>query len=219
MAEKYGTIPKKFTKEWWEYFWDYYKIHTIAALFIIILAAVTIYQITTSPKYDFNITYSGEIGLDENTQDLISEYLSDITEDIDGNGKKSILFQQLVFADDNTDPQYTAAMITKLQLEFVTNETMLFIFDRSKTNYLFGGSMEGVFDEVGNWLDDDGEKDVLYSSDGKAYAVSLKNSTFMKQINAPADSLYIAIRAGSDDDEMTLKRRSFAIDAAKMLIK
>ena len=25
MAEKYGDMPKRFTKKWWEYFWDYYN--------------------------------------------------------------------------------------------------------------------------------------------------------------------------------------------------
>ena len=34
MAEKYGTVPKKFTSAWWEYFWDYYKWHTIATVFV-----------------------------------------------------------------------------------------------------------------------------------------------------------------------------------------
>ena len=25
--EKYGVIPKKFTAAWFEYIWEYYKIH------------------------------------------------------------------------------------------------------------------------------------------------------------------------------------------------
>ena len=29
MAEKYGTVPPKYTAKWWQYIWDYYKWHII----------------------------------------------------------------------------------------------------------------------------------------------------------------------------------------------
>ena len=45
MAEKYGTIPKRFTPEWWEYFWMYYKVHTIAITLVILAVAITVYQV------------------------------------------------------------------------------------------------------------------------------------------------------------------------------
>ena len=50
MAEKYGVVPKRFTREWWDYFWMYYKWHTIAIAFVIIAVTVTIVQKINAPK-------------------------------------------------------------------------------------------------------------------------------------------------------------------------
>ena len=32
--EKYGVKPQRFTKAWFEYVWDYYKIHIIDLVFL-----------------------------------------------------------------------------------------------------------------------------------------------------------------------------------------
>ena len=48
MAEKYGEVPPKFTKKWWEYFWDYYKWHVIITVVAVLIASVTIVQCATS---------------------------------------------------------------------------------------------------------------------------------------------------------------------------
>ena len=52
MAEKYGEVPPKFTKKWWEYFWDYYKWHVIITVVAVLIASVTIVQCATRPKYE-----------------------------------------------------------------------------------------------------------------------------------------------------------------------
>ena len=55
MAEKYGVKPKIFTKEWWPYFWKYYKWHTIAILFVGGLAITWIVQCSRNVEPDLGI--------------------------------------------------------------------------------------------------------------------------------------------------------------------
>ena len=57
--EKYGEIPKRFTKKWWEYFWDYYKIHTIATIAIVVAVASTISQCVNKIDYDLSLVTTG----------------------------------------------------------------------------------------------------------------------------------------------------------------
>ena len=137
MAEKYGTIPKRFTKAWWEYFWEYYKIHTIVIAFIIIAVAITVYQVKTTPKYDLNLSYAGEMYLSDEMVSAIQDKLSEVIDDLDRNGEKKTGINQCVFTENDEDLQFTQAMITKLQLEFVTDESMLCDFSEDKAKYLF----------------------------------------------------------------------------------
>ena len=65
MAEKYGEVPPKFTKKWWEYFWDYYKWHVIITVVAVLIASVTIVQCATRPKYDMNVVYAGHMNYSE----------------------------------------------------------------------------------------------------------------------------------------------------------
>ena len=55
MAEKYGTVPKKFTKEWWSWYWMYYKWHTIGVIFALFLVFLTFMESLTAEKYDLTL--------------------------------------------------------------------------------------------------------------------------------------------------------------------
>ncbi len=54
---------------WLENFWYHYKLHTIAALFAIMVIAVFIFQICTRPVYDIYIMYAGGKPFPHNTSD------------------------------------------------------------------------------------------------------------------------------------------------------
>ena len=88
--EKYGTVPKRFTKLWWEYFWDYYKWHTISVAFVSILILVTAVQCATQVKYDMTITVAGDKYLSEDIQSQLSGELGEVIEDCDENGERNV---------------------------------------------------------------------------------------------------------------------------------
>lgn len=217
MAEKYGTIPKRFTKEWFEYFWEYYKIHTIVVLAILFAVGVTVYQVKTTPKYDMTITYVGEAYLDENTVTKITDMLAEVIPDTDNNGEKNININQIVFTENDDNPQYTQAVITKLQLEFVDDESMLFIFSDEKSQYLFDTeALAGAFQPVSQWNTSEFDKESLYFSKGDPYGVMI-DKDFIDYGNY---KLYAAVRTPrtNDDDELNQKVET-AKTAANILIK
>ena len=217
MAEHYGKIPDKFTKAWWEYFWEYYKIHTIVIVLIIAAVAITVYQVMTRTKYDYYITYTADMYLDE---EKMSSVLEPLIDDIDNNGEKNIDIQDMVFSENEEDAEFFTAMITKLQLQFVSDECMLFIFDSDKAKYLFNNdTLEGAFKPVSDWSDSDIDESRLYNFNDMGYAVSLADSQMLKDASINADDLYVAVRDYNTDDEEVLRNIETAKKIANALIK
>ena len=59
--EKYGEVPRRFTKAWWEHFWYYYKWHTFGVIFVAVMIAISCTECAMRDKYDVTITYAGEM--------------------------------------------------------------------------------------------------------------------------------------------------------------
>jgi hypothetical protein len=205
MAEKYGVIPPKFTKEWWSYFWTYYKWHVIVPLLIIIGVTVTVVQRVNSPKYDLTVTYNGTKTYSDEEANALTEIMNGYIDDVDGNGEKSVYFQQLVFSDSQTEPQYNYAIQTKLMLEFQNDCSFIFIMDDQTVSGLINSSAtEGVFVPVSEWAQSDVDSELLYPQypEGcEAYAVNLKNSKILKEKGIPCNNIYVALYRNNKTDE------------------
>ena len=219
MAEKYGTIPKRFTKEWWAYFWDYYKVHTLIVIGIIAAIIITVVQVRSTPKYDLYVTYVGDMYLTEEKEAELLGKLSEQIDDIDGDGKKSVGFNQYIFSEDDmeSNPQYYQAIVTKLQLTFLDDESMLFIFNDKNSEYLFQTqSLEGAFSSVADWTDVSVfDKDKLFVANGVVYGAEMSEEVFDSGIN---EKLYAAVRTPrQDSDEKGKLRTDFSIKLAKYL--
>lgn len=205
--EKYGTIPPRFTREWWAYFWEYYKWHTIVTAFILLLAVVTLVQCATKTVYDMTITYAGEKVFSDEAVTDINDALAEVINDSDGNGENNIFFQQLTLGMENADPQYEMAMQTKLMLEFSAGETFMFIFSKSQMDtYLNQENCEDLFLPVSEWVEDESclEDVSLGLSGGEAYAVNLGESAYFKSLGLDMQDQYIVIRqirASEEKDE------------------
>ena len=88
--EVYGEKPKRFTSAWFEYVWEYYKIHIIVTLLVIIAVVYTWIAISSATKYDFYLCIAGDKYItDENKEDL-KEVLKDKITDINGDGEINI---------------------------------------------------------------------------------------------------------------------------------
>lgn len=56
VREQQSKLKGKSFKEKMSYFWDYYKVHTIAALFTVIIGSILIHDTVTSKDYAFSAT-------------------------------------------------------------------------------------------------------------------------------------------------------------------
>lgn len=192
MAEKYGVKPKLFTKKWWEYFWDYYKYHTISVIAILFIGGISIYQAVTAPKYYFNISYSANAYLSDESEEPLRQRLSEF---LTNKGTDGIGINQTAFVEGSMDSEQEYAMVTKMQLEVTDKDTIIYIFDEEKSKYFIGVSeMEGAFSPVNDWLLEEVPQDKIMSSDGVGYAVKLNESEILSECGVYSDNLYVAVR-------------------------
>lgn len=217
MAEKYGTIPPRFTKAWWEYFWTYYKGYVVAIAFVIILAVVTIFQTINKPRYDITMMYAGSLLFPEEATNIIIEKASPLCEDVDGNGEKSVNFSQLnMYAEDL---EYSAAMTQKLYLTLTADDVYLYILDSDTAlPYLEDSPDESVFITLDEWYEKDVPDDAVFSHNGYQYGINITECEIFKEIqekfNADYSNTYLFMRYHPREDQ---EKQVDGYNAAKKL--
>lgn len=201
MAEKYGTIPPKFTKEWWKYFWDYYKVHTIVTLILAAAVAATVYSKATEPKYDLTLCYAGESIFDEQTEEEIRKDAGKITPDVNENGESLCDFYQMNFSLDNPDDEFTRAMHTKMQLSLAGDEIYIYILDKDLLEiYAANELKECPFAPLKIWLEND-YKFSRYSVEGEDIAISLAGNQFLEKNGIDSADKYLVMRYYPREDQ------------------
>ena len=219
MAEKYGEVPPKFTKKWWEYFWDYYKWHVIITVVAVLIASVTIVQCATRPKYDMNVVYAGHMNYSEEEINKLKEIISERISDIDGNGENSALLSTLVFADNAGSEEYDYAIQTKLDLKFTDDCSFIYLMDKANVDAQMQKEVvDQIYDCTDSFIDSSSDK-VVKAADGKGYAVNLKDSRLLKDNGIYCDDLYILIRRNYKDDEKNTQAHDDSIAVAEALVK
>lgn len=219
MAEKYGEIPPKFTKQWWEYFWEYYKWHVIITVAAVIIAAVTIVQCATREKYDMTVVYAGHMNYSEGEIQRFKSLMEECISDIDSNGKQSVDFQHLVFSDGAGNEEFDYAMQTKLDMTFTDDFTYVYLMDEIEAKlYIQRKSVSEGF-EPADVFAKDTDAEILRAEDGTGYAVNLNNSSILRENNIYCDDLYLFIRVNSQNDEKSAQSYNDALNIAKKLIK
>ena len=218
--EKYGTIPPRFSRAWWSYFWEYYKWHTIISAAIILLVGVTVYQSVTSPKYDLTITNAGGVQLADDMSDRLCADLGGIIADSDANGETNVFLQQLAIGSAESDPEYEMAMTTKLTLEFSAGDSYIFIMSKDIVDsYLNNSSSDGLFTPVEEWAEEMPEK--VSMSGGVAYGADLSPSAYFAALGVDMTDCRLLVRApryNEEDDEKMKIQYENAKAAANYLI-
>lgn len=208
--EVYGTKPKRFTKEWWGYFWDYYKWHTIGGAFVAFLIITSCVQCITQTKYDLQIDYISEYGILSEHKDALKVLAEENVEDATGNGKNEVFVLSLNMSQAN-DPQMMQAMQTKLMVEMGYSEGYAFIMTKQYADLM---TEQGVLEPTSIWA---GE----CANDGSV--ISLADCTALSQIgiDAAKQDLYIGItklREKEKEDELEVKRYENGVRFAQCLI-
>lgn len=202
MAEVYGEKPKKFTKEWWPYFWLYYKWHTVAVLFVMMLVAIGISDCARKEKYDLRLTYLGRTYYDIQLWDETEKLLEEDIKDADGNGEKNIGMTDLVIAEGNEYGEQNYASYLKHDISFSEDLSYVYIYDSKELERaLTDGVAAGCYAKASDWLNTDVTDDKLIYTDGTAYAVSLRDSKVLKKAGVNCEELYVLLRTDAPAQE------------------
>ncbi len=183
--EVYGVKPKKFTKAWWEYFWYYYKWHTVCGLVAACLIGTSCVQCATQTKYDLQVDFIAERNLAEENSVAIRSMAEGIVDDVTGNGKNDVFILTLDMSE-NSDPQIMQAMQTKMTLEMGYSEGYTFIMSKKYADIMVeNDALERA--------------DVWAGEDVEGYAISLAESRVLNEIGLDTADLYVGVVKMKDD--------------------
>lgn len=218
MAEVYGVKPKIFTKEWWPYFWMYYKWHTIGIVFTILAVVFTVAQCMTRPKFDLAVTYAGHHMFTDEQSAQLSNDMGALIEDIDGDGHRNVDFQRFVFVDGPGSEESDYAMQTKLNMEFYNDRSYIFLPDEQLIKTMTNNDYnDDLYAPVTAWAENMPDDSLIYSVDGVPYAVKLTNSAYLNSLGYNKD-MYVMLKRDTKDDEQEKAAYAQSMKIANMLI-
>lgn len=222
MAEKYGTVPKKFTKEWWEWYWMYYKWLTLGILFTLIVITVSIVSSCLAEKYDITLTYAGKSYHTDEVKEKVEEILSPLCADLDENGENSLYFSSLYLDTESKDVQQVQAMATKLAMALGEEETYIFLLTREIADSYKEESAEYIpFAPLENWVKSDISELDTYDAHGNSYGIAISELDIFKEIGIPTDDVYMFIRYYPRKDQIKkqLKGYEASIELANKILE
>jgi hypothetical protein len=155
-------IPKGF-KARTEYLFYYYKWHAIIVLVVIILAILTIHDISSRPNYDYRLMIVSDLYLMQEDTDLLSKRISELGEDVNGDGQILVSVDP-VYLESSTagDMQMIMAAQAKVIGEVTAGETYLFMFNKTGYDSMFKG--QGIFGS-----DEPNEDEAYFSLKGNSF--------------------------------------------------
>lgn len=210
--EVYGVKPKKFTKAWWEYFWDYYKIHVLCVAFAAVLIGVTAVQCATRPSYDLQIDFASQFGVLPEYEQNIADLASKVIADADGDEK----VEPYVLTFDLRDggvvvAEHSMAMNTKFAIEQAYPEAYVFIVSEK---YAKVSEDNGIMEDSSVWAEE---------IENEGGMVSLAGSAALSEIgiDAGASELFVGVVALTEEkkqDETECRRYENGVRFARYLL-
>lgn len=210
--EKYGVKPRRFTKAWFEYVWDYYKIHIIVGLVLLAAIIYTVIAINSRTEYDLYVCFSTNQQLSDESKRKITKELKKTAKDINGDGEINVCVLDYHFISDDVDAEYKRALEEKFHLELQAGETFLYVISKDVLDTLkYNSAVEGLFSEFGG-------KNLNGIENGFYLTV---NSTILKSCGILENELYVGVRnfRYSESEEKDGQKRLNAIRAANVIIE
>ena len=208
--EVYGEKPKRFTAEWWDYIWMYYKWHILGTVFAIFMVVTTITQCANRTEYDLKLTVVTENEVVFTQTDIMTEYAQKIIDDVTGNGINEVLVTP-INVGSQADAEYQSAQMTKLTVEMAMPESYVFIMNRHIADFAIENE---ILEDTANWAGDT-------ESDG--YVISLKGNERIREfgLNPDGEELFIGVVSVFGDrqgKELEEKRQENGIKLARNLV-
>ena len=208
--EVYGVKPKRFTKEWWPYFWDYYKLHLLAVIFAVIVLISALYECKKQIKYDLQIDIITENFVTEEAITSLTEFTKGNIQDVTKNGVTDAYVLYLDMGEED-EPQFMEAMQTKMMVEVGYTEGFVFLVSKKYADYM---SEIGVSMPSSDWTE---------AESYNGYCIDLKGSKILENTGIDTSDLYLGVvamreRDKEKDRKKNLPKQENGIKIAKLLI-
>ena len=132
-----AVVPTTF-KEKVKNIWFHDKGYILGGLALVVLIAVMIVQCASRTEYDLEIVAYAYTPLSDNQLGKAAAYFEEHCEDISGDGEVHVQIINCSYnKENNVDPQYQYAMVTKLQGVLAADASaLLFITDKDSYEHL-----------------------------------------------------------------------------------
>lgn len=226
MAEKYGQMPKRFSKAWWEHYWYYYKWHTGFVVLAAAVLAVTVGQCASRIDYDMTMSYIGCNYYYPQNLEIFCDAAEKIISDADENGSIDATVIQMNVAKDGTasaGTDYNNTMYSKIAVEFQAGETYLYLLNRQELDRLLSReSAEQIFVKTTDIYDGEIADECLVKKDGVPYAVKVEGNRFLEDNRFFSEDVYLAVRCMRGADKKKQRQQILyknALDFAKHIVE
>lgn len=188
-------------KEKAEYIIDYYKWWIILAVLALIVSVTVCVKLLTKERYDVSLVYAGAEYYTKSYEEALGA-LAEAAEDIDGDGEKTLKFDQLSCIAAG-DPSYVMTMTLTLENMMAKGTNYLYILDEERLHAVLADCPERLC-PCREWADADG------------YAVSLSDSALLAAHGLPTENRYLVV---CKDTEGKTERYENALRLARALIE
>lgn len=197
----FGT---EINKKWFENYWFYYKTHTIAGVFALLIIIYSVVECANNVKPDATVTYVGSSYFAEEYIAAFEQELSGYIDDIDGDGNKNAMFTPLTVPEEVKSEQ-DIAMQQKIQIELAVGETYLYILDKKYFD---------LYNEQDLFLDISG----YAGMPSPVYGIKAGESPVLRSLGiSKDDEMYVAVRILTMGDEKKEKKVAAQENAIKIL--
>jgi hypothetical protein len=197
---------KETPKSKWKNYWFYYKWHTYASIFIIIVLAVSIRSCVTKINPDISVMFISSVSLEEADTKLIENELAKYVEDYTKNGKNEVSVNNIYFSKNAGEEQISMAMRQKFIAELAAGDTVLYITDKASIEEFTKNNVLGKINDI---------EGAITEYDSTLIKLDIQKLFPNLSDYAPKE-LYIGVR--NYDPKTISKAASIKIQKAKSLI-
>lgn len=197
------------------YFWDYYKIHTIVAI-ILLVSLVSILKSTVfRTKEDAFILIAGTQPLIEDRITNIKNTINSFDIDVNGDKKVKVDLQNISFSNDvnddqnMTDAQLEGTQMMKMAGVLSTGNYIIQIADENMTEYLIS---QGVAGKVSDF------SKKYYTKDENYVKIPVSDTKLADSFGNFKDDYFIVVRgkdrvsSGSNKKNKNYERQLLVLD-------
>ena len=239
-------VGKQSFAKWLDNYWYHYKWHTIAVVFVIIVAIVCTVQLVNRTDYDAVIAYAGSKDVSKKAENgdvaeivTIQSSLKDVVADVDENSEISISLETFFWLSNEEIKALEAELAEKrengetveeinyslltsnrntVDSLMLSSEYFLWFMSDDLYEYIKKNSNDSRFVDLASMPDGDSTAE-FYGED--TCAIYLKSTEFYKMpgiCDLPEDTLIVVRRLGIGANKGTKRAYETALDTAKEII-